>query len=114
MLKPHGLIALDSSNNMISIFRKVPIPELSELTNCNNDWIRRVNTDVLQTTNDYIQMFNQIVNPNFSHKRSIAAFSIGLGAVDLLLGGIGYGKLQAHIHSLENKFQNFVETQQST
>ena len=112
LLKSKGLVTF-SSENMISIFRKVQAPLISNIQYCRNNWVPKFNRQISQATDDYIQLFNHITEPAIPRrdKRSILAFGIGLGLADLVLGGIGYGSLKSHMNSLQNKFNDFAQKQ---
>ena len=110
MLKQKGVVTF-ASDNMISIFRKAKLLQIGDITNCNKDWINSFNTQIIVTTNEHINLFNKISRPVNQNKRSLAILGIGLGALDLLLSGISYGKLSSHINQLEGKFNDFVDFQ---
>ena len=116
LLKPNGFVSF-SSNKMISLFRKVPLPFMKPFVNCNNAVQTHFTEDIHKITNNYITLFNAIAKPDNTtvnhrrQKRNILAFGIGLGIVDLVLGGISYGSLNHHINAVESKFNDFVSSQ---
>ena len=119
MLKPQGYITF-STDNMLSLFRKLHLPSMSQFDNCKSDVQNNFNIEILKTTLDYIELFNNIVRPmprsnetnsQSRNKRQLLAFGIGLGIVDLLFGGISYGTLNHHINQLDRKFGEFVTKQ---
>lgn len=110
ILKNKGVVTF-ANDNMISIFRKVKFPMIQGPVNCNNDWVTRYNTEIYNTVDKHVKLFQDITSPNTRKKRSLLAFGIGLGVVDLLLGGIGYGSLKQHISTVEKHFNNFVTEQ---
>ena len=118
MLKPQGYITF-STNNMLSLFRKVKLPNMSQLLNCKNDVPQKFNNEIRKTTLEYVKLFDNIARPmpksnetrSNRNKRGILAFGIGLGIVDLVLGGISYGTLKHHIDKLDSKFSDFITKQ---
>ena len=114
LLKPGGLVALNTNENFLSAFRKIEIPQLEQLRGCECNWISRFNIDLIKTAQSYVELFNQIANPPTSshrEKRFLGAIGIGLGLTDMLLGGISYVVLQKHVKAVESKLENFIETE---
>ena len=115
VLKPHGFITF-SSRNMVSIYRKVPVPTI-RIPACENDVEINFTTQIHKLTTKYVELFEAIARPkNYTRRatrqtRSILAFGIGLGLADLVLGGLSYGSLKSHINSLNHQFGEFVKTQ---
>lgn len=116
MLKPRGLVSF-ASEEMISIFRKVKLPHLGNVQYCNQEWTKDFNAQITNSAYQSVDLFNKMVNPDHipnRNKRSaalLAGLGLGLGAVDLIFGGISYGKLNNHINKLENDFNAFVSFQ---
>jgi hypothetical protein len=121
ILKPQGLIALNSNKQHVSLFQKIQLPQVNRTPNCatwfSKDWINEANSLVKQNTIKYINMFKNVANPDSTPKRTkrsaIAGIGItlGLGLVDLLFTGISYKTLKSHISRVEHKFDQFVSTQ---
>jgi hypothetical protein len=109
MLKSSGLISF-TSNDLISVFRKVKLPLLKPVINCNQRWIDDFNRKIERTTQEHIDLFTHISQPS-RQKRSLALLSLGVCAIDLLLAGIGYGKLSHQLKELSSRFQTFAEQQ---
>jgi hypothetical protein len=109
ILKAKGLITF-ASEDLISVFRKVKLPQMDPITNCNQRWIDDFNQKIEETTLEYIQLFSHIAYTN-RKKRSLALLSLGLGAVDLLLSGFGFGKLSNQLHEISTKFETFTKYQ---
>ena len=110
LLKPKGLITF-SSENMISVFRKVKLPTIVGPKNCDQKFVGKYNNKLLTVAQKYVDLFENIATPQTRKKRSIVALGIGLGIADLVLSGIGYGSLRHHINSVEKHFNTFVSTQ---
>jgi hypothetical protein len=113
LLQPKGLVALDANEQLISIFKKFKIPKLEKPVNCECTWLSKFNTEFIESTTYYTQLFQKIGNPAGRQKRFLGAIGIGLGFVDLLLTGISYGSLKHHINKVDTKLNNFIETQHS-
>ena len=109
ILKTKGLITF-ASEDLISVFRKIKLPQMDPITNCNQQWINEFNQKIEETTQEHIQLFSHIAHTN-RKKRSLALLSLGLGAVDLLLSGFGYGKLSNQLHEISTKFETFTKYQ---
>ena len=115
IFKPYGYVTLDTSNNMVSVFRKAKIPQITSPSNCNNKWALDVNVQLLKYTAETVNTFSKVYTPlqkvsENKHKRQAAlVLGLGLGAVDLLLGGIGYGSLKSHLNNVQNELNNFIE-----
>ena len=121
ILKPQGLIALNSNEQHISIFQKLKLPQIKPIPNCatwfGTNWIGETNSLIERSTRDHINMFQHIANPvslQKRDKRSIVAaigVTLGLGVIDFLLTGISYKTLESHVSRVEQKLDEFVTSQ---
>ena len=121
VLKPRGLIAMNSTEQHISIFQKLKLPQITKIPTCQlpvtSDWITQANYQIKQNTCEFLNMYQNIANPNSTPnrgKRSIIAgigVSLGLGIVDLLLTGISYKSLKSHIAHVQQNLDKFVSSQ---
>ena len=113
LLQPKGLVALDANEQLISIFKKIRIPQIEKPLNCECSWLPKFNAEIQETTTYYTNLFQQIVNPSNRQKRFLGAIGIGLGFIDLLLTGVSYGSLSHHINKVESELQTFISAQHS-
>lgn len=114
LLKPGGLIALEANENLISLFSRIKIPKVEQITNCKCSWIEGINTQLIEQTLYYTKLFQSIAHP-FStkdvEKRFLAAIGLGLGITDLLLTGISYTALNTHVKAVQSKLNHFISAQ---
>ena len=114
LLKAHGYLAMDATESMISIFRRIRIPQIERERGCTDKVRIDLNSNLLQTANEYIDNLRQLTSPTNLHKnskRSIVLGVIALGLANMVISGIGYASLKAHINSVQHKFEQFQENQ---
>ena len=119
ILKPQGLVALDSNQHHISIFYKFKLPKINSIAKCDSQWkinsyIEEANSHIVNTTVEYLNMYKSFRDPeqSFRTKRSLlAGISLGIGAFDLLVTGLSYKSLYSHISNVDHKLNNFMQEQ---
>ena len=117
VLRPKGLLGINTNTQLISVFRKVKIPQIDKQTNCDESWIHTFNAEIMKSTYDYIDLFNNIAAPHESpspqKRQALLALGIGLGITDLLLTGLSHLSLSYHMSKIEGKLNDFINQQHS-